>query len=235
VTYLLDGGFAHQDSTGGGGLISDGATQWMTAGDGILHIEAPTEQLLREGGVMHGVQLWVNLPRTLKRTPPRYQGIEPGAVTLLASQDGGTVLRLIAGELAGHRGPGSTWTPITYVHATLAPGARVELPWPRDFNALVYALNGTGYAGGTSDGRGAAPLPEGTLAILDAGDAVTVQASAKQDRRAPQFDVLILGGRPIGESIVQYGPFVMNTHAEIVTAIEDFQAGRMGVVPALVG
>jgi hypothetical protein len=181
------------------------------------------------------VQLWVNLPRSLKRTQPRYQGIEPGAVKLLASADGGTVLRLIAGEVAGHRGPGSTWTPISYIHATLAPGARLELPWPRAFNALVYALNGTGFAGGTADGRGAAPLPEGTLGILGAGDAITVHAGAKQDRRAPQYDVLILGGRPIGEPVVQYGPFVMNTHDEIVTAIEDFQAGRMGVVPSLIG
>src|SRR6476661_3905819 len=129
VTYMLDGRFAHQDSHGGGGLITDGATQWMTAGGGILHIETPPEQLVVSGGLFHGLQLWVNLPAKDKMAEPRYQSLEGEQVKLLSSPDGGALARIIAGELAGERGPGDTHTPITYVHATVSPGARVSLPW----------------------------------------------------------------------------------------------------------
>src|SRR5215207_4106564 len=147
VTYIIDGAFAHHDSTGGGGVIADGATQWMTAGAGILHDELPTEELVAKGGLFHGVQLWVNLPADQKWTPPRYQDIRADRVALLASEDGGALVRLIAGNLAGHEGPGVTWTPITYAHATVSPGARLQLPWRPDFNALVYVLAGSGSAG----------------------------------------------------------------------------------------
>src|ERR1700683_5328451 len=140
VTYMIDGTFQHQDSTGGGGLITDGATQWMTAGAGILHIERPPEALVVSGGLFHGVQLWVNLPRAQKWVPARYQDIRAGNVALLASYDGGALLRVIAGDVAGHRGPGITHTPISLAHVTVSPGARLVLPWPRDFNSLVYAL-----------------------------------------------------------------------------------------------
>src|SRR5262245_34796080 len=129
VTYMIDGEFAHSDSNGGGGLITNGDTQWMTAGRGILHIETPPEHLVASGGLFHGFQLWVNLPRTMKLTDPRYQDIRAGKVTLLASPDGGTLLRVIAGDLAGHQGPGITHTPITLVHATLSAGASLSLPW----------------------------------------------------------------------------------------------------------
>src|SRR5436190_371320 len=136
VTYLLDGTFEHQDSHGGGGLITNGDTQWMTAGGGILHIEKPPEELVVSGGLFHGVQLWVNLPRDQKRVEPRYQDLRGNQVGLVSSPDGGTLLRVIAGEIAGHTGPGSTHTPMAMVHATVAPGAQVELPWRPDFNAL---------------------------------------------------------------------------------------------------
>ena len=122
VTYMIDGTFQHQDSIGGGGLITNGATQWMTAGAGILHIERPPDALVASGGLFHGIQLWVNLPAADKLVPPRYQDIEPRAVTLLSSPDGGALVRVIAGEVAGHRGPGVTHTPITLVHATLSAG-----------------------------------------------------------------------------------------------------------------
>src|SRR3954447_19249971 len=141
VTYVMDGAFEHHDSTGGGGLIANGSTQWMTAGAGILHDEMPPEELVTKGGLFHGVQLWVNLPATLKMTSPRYQDIAADKVALLSSDDGGALVRLIAGDLDGHAGPGATWTPITYVHATISPGARLELPWNPDFNALVYVLS----------------------------------------------------------------------------------------------
>ncbi len=227
VTYMIDGTFQHQDSTGGGGLITDGATQWMTAGAGILHIEAPPETLVTSGGLFHGIQLWVNLPAQLKWTPPRYQDLVPERVALLSSYDGGALVRVIAGEVAGHRGPGVTHTPIALVHATLSPGARLSLPWAAGFNALVYALSGNGTVGG--EGR---PLSSGQLAVLGAGEVVTVSASTSQESRSPRLDVLILGGQPIGEHVEWYGPFVMNTRAEIAQALEDYQAGRMGTVPA---
>ena len=137
VTYMIDGTFEHQDSHGGGGVITNGDTQWMTAGSGLLHIERPPEALVASGGLFHGFQLWVNLPSRDKFIAPRYQDLRGSSVTLLSSADGGALLRLIAGDLAGHHGPGSTHTPITMIHATLQPGARIELPWRPDFNALV--------------------------------------------------------------------------------------------------
>ncbi len=227
VTYMLDGAMQHQDSHGGGGLITDGATQWMTAGGGILHIETPPEQLVVSGGLFHGFQLWVNLPAADKMRAPAYQSLEAPDVTLLSSPDGGALLRLIAGELAGHRGPGSTHTPITLVHATVAPGADVVLPWTAAFNALVYVLSGAGTVGPADQ-----PIGAGQLAVLGAGDALRIRAGAVQESRAPALDVLVLGGRPIGEPVATYGPFVMNTRAELQQAIEDFQAGRLGVIPA---
>jgi redox-sensitive bicupin YhaK (pirin superfamily) len=140
VTYMLDGAMEHQDSHGGGGLITDGATQWMTAARGILHIETPPERLVMSGGLFHGFQLWVNLPASQKMIAPAYQNLEAGDVRLLASEDGGALLRLIAGELGGVKGPGSTHTPITLVHATVLPGAELRLPWPEHLNALAYVL-----------------------------------------------------------------------------------------------
>src|SRR5262249_25416926 len=155
------------DSTGGGGLIANGGTQWMTAGAGILHDEMPPESLVTNGGLFHGTQLWVNLPRDLKMTPPRYQDISADKVLLLSSDDGGTLIRLIAGELDGHKGPGSTWTPISYVHATVNAGSRLQIPWEPDYNALLYVLNGSGKVGleGTL-------IREGQLAVFGPGDAV---------------------------------------------------------------
>src|SRR5919204_822476 len=147
VTYMIDGEFAHSDSNGGGGLITNGDTQWMTAGAGILHIETPPEHLVLSGGLFHGLQLWVNLPKSLKFAPPRYQDIRGRDVALLSSPDGGALVRVIAGEVAGHRGPGVTYTPMAMAHATIAPGARLEVPWPAEFNALAYVLSGFGAVG----------------------------------------------------------------------------------------
>jgi hypothetical protein len=227
VTYMIDGTFQHQDSNGGGGLITNGDTQWMTAGAGILHIERPPEALIASGGLFHGFQLWVNLPAAQKWVPARYQDIRAGNVALLASYDGGALLRVIAGEVAGHRGPGITHTPISLAHVTVSPGARLVLPWPRDFNALVYVLAGEGTVGSEQ-----CPIQSGQLAALGAGDVITATASTHQETRHPNLDLLILGGRPIREPVAHYGPFVMNTHAEIAQALADYQAGRMGAIPA---
>jgi redox-sensitive bicupin YhaK (pirin superfamily) len=226
VTYIIDGTFEHQDSTGGGGLITNGDTQWMTAGAGILHIEKPPETLVTSGGLFHGIQLWVNLPAAQKWVEPRYQDIGRGKVTLLTTPDGGALIRLIAGNLADHAGPGVTYTPITMLHATVSPGARLELPWDPSANALVYALDGYGQVGAD-----AVPFATGQLAVLGDGDTVVVQAAA--DRAARPLEILLLGGRPIGEPVAHYGPFVMNTQEELVQAFEDFQKGRLGTIPAV--
>ncbi|HEY9377613.1 MAG TPA: pirin family protein [Jiangellaceae bacterium] len=223
VTYMLDGAFEHKDSTGGGGLLTDGTTQWMTAGAGILHSELPPQEFVAKGGLFHGVQLWVNLPRSLKWTPPRYQDIDADDVRLISSADGGALIRLIAGSLAGHDGPGVTFTPITYLHATVAPGAKLDLPWPVDFNALTYVLSGRGHVGPLGQ-----PLGEGQLAVFSTGDALTMRAADGQPASVSGWDVLVLGGLPIREPVARYGPFVMNTRAEIIEAVEDFQAGRLG-------
>jgi quercetin 2,3-dioxygenase len=222
VTYMIDGTFQHQDSHGGGGIITNGATQWMTAGGGILHIETPPEGLVVSGGLFHGIQLWVNLPARDKMVAPRYQSLEGDQVTLLASPDGGALVRLIAGDVAGSRGPGATYTPITVAHATVAAGARLELPWRDDFNALGYALSGRGAVG---DER--RPIEAGQLAVFGGQGGLVFHGAAGR-----ALDVLVLGGRPIREPVAAYGPFVMNTRAELVQAVEDFQAGRLGTVPA---
>jgi redox-sensitive bicupin YhaK (pirin superfamily) len=227
VTYMLDGMFEHQDSNGGGGVITNGDTQWMTAGAGILHIERPPEHLVASGGLFHGIQLWVNLPKAEKWAPPRYQDLRGSEVTLVASPDAGALVRVIAGELAGRNGPGQTYTPITMVHATVAAGARLRLPWRPDFNALAYVLSGTGSVG---DGR---PVTTGQLVVFGPGDAVQIDAAPAQESRSPTLEVLLLGGLPIGEPVAWYGPFVMNTRDELLQAFQDYQAGRLGTVPAV--
>ncbi|MET9731897.1 pirin family protein [Streptomyces sp. NPDC006458] len=230
VTYIIDGIFDHQDSQGGGGTITNGDTQWMTAGSGLLHIEAPPEHLVMSGGLFHGLQLWVNLPAGDKMMAPRYQDIRGGSVQLLTSPDGGALLRVIAGELDGHAGPGVTHTPITMLHATLAPGAEITLPWREDFNALAYVLAGRGTVG--TDRR---PVHLGQTAVFGSGSSLTVRADDKQDSHTPDLEVVLLGGRPIREPMAHYGPFVMNTQEELVQAFEDFQKGRLGTIPVVHG
>ncbi len=227
VTYMMDGVIRHADSIGGGGVITDGATQWMTAGSGILHIETPPEDVVAAGGLFHGLQLWVNLPARDKWIDPRYQDIEPESVKLLASPDGGTIVRLIAGEIGGHRGPGGTHTPMTMVHATISPGAQLALPWPAEFNALGYVL-----AGNAMVGAERRPVTTGQLTVFGPGDTITVEAGTTQESRSPMVEFLLLGGRPIREPVAWMGPFVMNTRAELDQAYEDFHAGRLGTVPA---
>ena len=227
VTYIIDGVFDHQDSHGGGGTITNGDTQWMTAGAGILHIESPPEWLVQQGGLFHGIQLWVNLPRDAKANPPKYQDLRSTTVALLTSDDAGALVRVIAGSVDGHDGPGATYTPMSLVHATVEPGARLELPWNAEFNALVYVLNGDGTVG--TDQR---PIHTGQSAVFGAGDFVTVAASGSQESRSPKLDVIILGGRPIREPLAWAGPFVMNSKAEVIQAFEDFQSGRFGHIPA---
>jgi hypothetical protein len=226
VTYMMDGTFQHQDSHGGGGLIQNGATQWMTAGKGILHIETPPEKLVVSGGLFHGIQLWVNLPAKQKMIAPAYQGLEANDVVFVSPLDGESLVRIIAGNIAGHRGPGSTHTPMAMTHVSVSPGSQLDLPWDPTFTALIYVLAGTGYVG--SDRH---PIEMGQLAAFGKGDWLRLGADPKQDSRTAHFECLILGGQPIGEHVEHYGPFVMNSRSEIVQALEDFEAGRLGVIP----
>ncbi|HWJ80631.1 MAG TPA: pirin family protein [Nocardioides sp.] len=227
VTYMIDGVMDHQDNHGGGGSITNGDTQWMTAGSGILHIETPPEWLVQSGGLFHGIQLWVNLPRDAKTNRPKYQDIHSGEVKLLTSDDAGALVRVIAGDVAGYAGPGSTYTPMTLVHTTLEPGARLELPWQVGYNALAYVLSGKG-----SVGIDRQPVRMGQTAVFGAGDYLTVEADRSQEGRAPRLDVVLLGGQPIREPLAWAGPFVMNSKAEVMEAYTDFQKGRFGHIPA---
>jgi redox-sensitive bicupin YhaK (pirin superfamily) len=227
VTYMMEGTFLHQDSIGGGGVIENGATQWMTAGAGILHIERPPDALIDSGGLFHGVQLWVNLPARLKMTNPRYQDIGASAVALLTNENGDAVIRVIAGTLGGVGGPGVTHTPITVLHVSLLPGGQLALPWDPRYNALTYVLAGQGTVG-----LERTELAEGQMAVHVDGDYLVLSANESQDSRTEALEVLVLGGEPIGEPVATYGPFVMNTRAELQQAFEDYEAGRLGQVPA---
>jgi len=176
--------------------------------------------MLRDGGLMHGTQLWVNLPRADKLTTPRYQDLTGDKLTLLRSADGRALIRLIAGDLGGFRGPGSTHTPIVYAHATIEQGGHVACAWPDVFNALVYVLRGRVRVG--DDNRA---IGEHQLAVLGHdGDTVVVEADEPAD-------VLLLGGRPIREPIAWYGPFVMNTKQEILDSMDLFENGELGTIP----
>ncbi len=227
VTYIIDGEMAHHDSQGGGGLIANGSTQWMTAGSGILHDEMPPDEFVAKGGLFHGIQLWVNLPQRLKWTPPRYQSLEAPTIPILVSEAGDTLIRLIAGSLGEHQGAGATWTPITFIHASLEPGARLRLPWPEEFNALAYVLSGSGTMGAAG-----VLVHEGQGVSFGPGTVLTATATPGLQEPTGRLELLLLGGQPIREPIASYGPFVMNTHADIVQAFDDYQSGRMGSIPA---
>ena len=225
-TYLIDGQFQHQDSHGGGGTILEGGTQYMTAGGGVLHIETPPEHLVESGGLFHGVQLWINLPKSKKWLDPQYQDLQGEDSAIVTSSDGGALLRILAGELDGHRGPGISHTPIVITHLTLLPGAQIDIPWREDFNALAYVLSGKGSIG--PDGH---PIQTGQNVVLLNGNVLRIAAHPSQETRSPDLEMFIIGGVPLREPVVQYGPFVMNTREEIIEAFEDFQTGRFGQIP----
>jgi len=226
-TYLIDGEFIHQDSNGGGGRIRPGGTQYMTAGDGILHIETPPEELVEAGGLFHGLQLWINLPREKKRIAPQYQDLQGQDFSLLSSADGGALVRVLAGSVDGHSGPGISHTPLAITHITVAPGAQVTIPWPKEYNALAYALSGSGRVGAEQR-----PFSSGQMAVLEQGDSIVLRADDQQESRSPSLEVFLIGGVPLRQPVAAYGPFVMTTKAELIEAFEDYQAGRLGTIPA---
>ena len=227
VTYLIDGTFKHRDSNGGGGIIGDGDTQWMTAGAGILHIEAPTEEAVLKGGLFHGIQVWVNLPASQKLSPPRYKDIPGKKLGLLASHDGSSLIRVIAGKIGNQTGPGITHTPISLVHASISPGTSLSIGWQHDFNAIGYVLAGNGYAGEEN-----ITVNTGQAIEFGQGDFIHMTASQVQDSRSDDLELILLGGKPIREPVSWYGPFVMNTRQELMQAFQDYQRGKLGTIPA---
>lgn len=225
-TYLMDGQFIHQDSHGGGGTILEGGTQYMTAGDGILHIETPPEKLVMSGGTFHGVQLWINLPKEKKRIAPQYQDLQGRDSAFVTTSDGGALIRVLAGEVAGHKGPGISHTPITITHVTVSPGAQADIPWRADFNALAYVLSGDGKVGPLAQ-----PIYTGQMAVLTDGDTIRLRADEIQEARHENLEVFLIGGLPLNERVFMYGPFVMSTQEEVMQAVEDYQKGRFGQIP----
>jgi hypothetical protein len=222
VTYLLDGAFEHRDSAGNAGRLGPGDVQWMTAGAGVVHSEMPAAELREHGGRLHGFQLWVNLPAADKMKPAHYQEI-PASDIPVVTRDGVTA-RVIAGEALGTTGAVTTHSPITYVHATLEPGAALSIPAPRSQHAFAHVFAGRGRAGAN-----AKPVADGQLALFTTdGDELTIAAADDSS-----LDVLLLAGEPLKEPVARYGPFVMNTREEIVQAVEDYQAGRLGAISAV--
>jgi quercetin 2,3-dioxygenase len=220
VTYILEGRLEHKDSQGNRGLLGPGDVQWMTAGDGIVHSELPAPELLEKGGRMHGLQLWVNLPRVDKRMAPRYQDIASGRIPEAGLPDGAGKVRVIAGRFADKEAVIETRTPITYLHAVLAPQGKVTLPVPSGHSAFVYIIDGGATVGGE-----AAAAHHLVLLAPEAGEIALVAGAAGAS-------AILVTGKPLREPVARWGPFVMNTQAEIYEAVRDFQSGRMGEIPA---
>lgn len=220
ITYMIDGEFEHEDSAGHRGTIRSGDVQWMTAGGGIIHSEMPSERIRKQGGRIHGFQIWANLPARLKLTRPRYQEVPARSIPEARSADGRARVRVIAGEALGTRAVIDTHTPIVYQDWILDGGADVWVALPSDHNALVYVFEGEALVGDRGSEVG-----DGQLALLGAGDTVRLRAADGKRSR-----LLLLAGVPLNEPVARYGPFVMNTEAEIMQAVRDFRSGKMGEI-----
>jgi len=221
VTYMLEGHFVHRDSAGNSGIIGPGDVQWMTAGQGVVHSEMPDDELLEKGGRLHGFQIWVNLPAKEKLIAPRYQDIPSKLIPIAESEDGKVWVKVIAGRSMGKQAVIDTRTAITFLHAKLKPGAKLVQPISPQYNTFAYVVEGKGYFGNEQ-------LPAETDQLVlfsNDGQTVSIESSDKEE-----LSVLILGGLPLNEPVARYGPFVMNTQSEIVQAIEDYKAGRMGLI-----
>ena len=222
VTYMLEGEFQHEDSAGHRGAIAPGDVQWMTAGRGVVHSEMPSQRIREQGGRVHGFQVWVNLPAREKMMSPRYQEVPAASIPEATTQDGRARVRVIAGEALGVRAVIDTRTPIVYQDWSLRPGASVDQPVPDGFNAFVYLFEGRAEIG--CDGRS---LVEGQLGLLGPGVDVRLSVPAGSAEGAR---LLLLGGQALREPVARYGPFVMNTEAEIRQAVTDYQSGRLGQI-----
>ena len=212
VTYVLEGEMEHEDSAGHKGRLGAGDVQWMTAGAGIVHSEMPSRRMREEGGRVHGFQIWVNLPRRDKMMRPRYQEVAGSKLPVAAAQ--GASVRVIAGEALGAKAVIDTRTPIVYQDWAL-DGGDVTVPFAGELRMLAYVFDGEVRVGDTV-------VRDGQLAVLGEGDAVRLSGGPGR--------LLLLGGVPLREPVARYGPFVMNTRAELIEAFEDFQSGKMGEI-----
>jgi len=223
VSYILEGSLEHKDSQGHAGKLNSGDVQWMTAGSGVVHSEMPEREFANLGGRLHGLQLWVNLPRHDKMIKPRYQEIPAQQIPTAQNFDGSVSVKVIAGEALGASAVIETRTPIMYLHFTLQRGASAVQPVPKEYNAFIYVLDGEGLFGAGEERAG-----DGQMVIFaQDGEEVVIKNSA--DAESP-LNVLLIAGVPLNEPVVRYGPFVMNTEAEIVQAIDDYRNGRMGSI-----
>lgn len=216
VTTVLDGVLEHGDNLGNTGALHSGDVQWMTAGRGIVHSEMPSQTMRQRGGRMHGFQIWVNLPARAKMTVPHYQEIPRAGIPEAATPDGLASVHVIAGEALGAKAVIETKTPIGFLHWIFAPGASVDVPVLPEQAAYLYVFEGTVRVAGRE-------VKDGELAILGDGNAIHLEA-------VERAQALLLSGVPLREPVVQYGPFVMNTEREIMEAVEDYQAGRLGEI-----
>lgn len=218
VTFLFEGYAEHSDSAGHRAVIESGGVQWITAAGGIIHREVMRPS---PGGKVHGIQLWVNLPKKHKMDKPKYQNIHASSIPVVSKDNDKVSIRVIAGEILGTKGPAQTYTPILALHIIVQPGGQVEIPIPDDYNAGIYITEGAGEISGKE-------ISAKNLAILDTeGKSVSI-ANPPDNKEA--FNMLLIAGKPIGEPIMSYGPFVMNTGEEIRQAIYDYENGKMGKI-----
>jgi quercetin 2,3-dioxygenase len=225
VTYMLSGEMEHKDSRGHSGRLTAGDVQWMTAGAGVIHSEMPSKEFLRSGGRMHGFQLWVNLPKRDKMTKPRYQEIPGTQIPKATSSDGLVTVAVIAGEAMGEKAVIETRTPIIYLHYQIKPGGVATQMVPSGYNAFAYVIDGEGLFGSEAERAG-----DGHM-VLFASDGDEVRIENPSDAKST-LEVLLIAGVPLNEPVARYGPFVMNTEAEIRQAFQDYQLGRMGTIEA---
>lgn len=223
VTYILEGRLEHKDSQGHTGTLGPGDVQWMTAGAGVVHSELPEQTFARIGGRLHGLQLWVNLPQQDKMMRPRYQELSAAQIPVAHTEDGQVSVKVIAGSALGAQAAITTQTPILYLHFTLQPGATVVQPVPPAYNAFAYVLDGEVFVGADHERVG-----DGQM-VLFAQDGEDITLSNPAAAKAP-LNLLLIAGVPLNEPVVRYGPFVMNTEAEILQAIDDYRNGRMGKI-----
>lgn len=223
VTYLLSGEMEHKDSRGHAGRLTPGDVQWMTAGAGVVHSEMPSAEFQRNGGRMHGFQLWVNLPQREKMTKPRYQEIPRTRIPQATSADGLVAVRVIAGEAMGQQAVIETHTPIIYLHYSIQPGGVVEQPVPAEYNAFAYLVDGSGFFGGERERA----IDGQMVMFAQDGGVIRIENPEHANTR---LDVLLIAGVPLSEPVARYGPFVMNTEREIRQAFEDYVNGRMGAI-----
>ncbi len=217
VTFLYSGGIRHRDSRDNTGWLNGGDVQWMTAGRGIIHSETASPQFVETGGVLEGIQLWINLPKAHKMTQPDYQDIKSEQIPAWNSPDGLVTLRLVAGKYQGMTGPARTFTPVLALQVSLDTGGALDVELPADYNAFFYILNGEVELNNNfSYGEGA------LIHLRNDGEGIRLSGLAPSR-------ILVLSGQPIDEPVAQYGPFVMNTQTELLEAMRDYQMGKMGV------